>query len=836
MMSKKLFIPRKLNIHDSRYTEHNNSQPMVDGKRINQYNIDGNKTGYWEYYYNNGQLSSKGSYVDGKEEGYWETYYENGKLESKGSYKNGENDGYLELYYSNGKLMTKGNYKDGKEDGYWESYFYNGELHYKGSYKDGERDGNWEEYHSNGNLWRKGSYKDNELIEKLSITEGKKLFIPRKLNFNDSRYSDHNNAQPIKDGVRINQYDIDGNKQGYWEGYYPNGKLESKGSYNNGKKDGYWVWYHSNGKLDSKGNYVDGLRDGYWEYYYDNGKLDSKGSYKNGKREGYWEAYYDNGELELKWIYKDGKKDGYCETYNDNGGLMYKGIYKNGELIQESPITENKKIFIPRKLSNNDSRYTEHNNAQPMVDGLRINQYDIDGNKTGYWEEYFSNGELDFKGSYKNGLRDGYWVEYYSSGNLWFKGSYKDDLRDGYWEWYHNNGKLHSKGNYKDDKEDGYWEYYYYNGKLDTKGNLINGKADGYWESYWGNGQLESKGRYKDGKRYGYWEWYYYYGKLHSKGSYIDGKRDGIWEEYWDNGKLSNKGSYKNGIKEEYLEEYHSNSQLWMKGNNKVGNLVENLSTNTKFLIKEEIELIREGNLENYLNNIVSKIQKLPYQTKKKYLTIAISTLLGYTSYPIIQSMIDKSPDKEIKTIAKEIVKDSHKTDKVSLFKDGTTLRLSSKGYKHIVDEEKPRLVAYALGDGKITIGYGHAENIETTKLKVGQKISKSQAEQYLKKDLKIAADGVRRILKSWKLSGDNYKVTQDMFDAMVSMAFNMGVGNLRQSAVIHQLKLGHYKKAGKLIKQTNINPEKFPGLEIRRDKESNMFLSYLTTSDDIKA
>jgi hypothetical protein len=119
---------------------------------------------------------------------------------------------------------------------------------------------------------------------KIIITEeqNKKLFIPRKLSSNDSRYSEWNNSQPMVDGVRINQYDYEGNKEGYWEEYRSNGNLWVKGSYVNGKEDGYWEVYYDNGRLMSKGNYKDGDREGYWEYYYDNGNFYFTGNYKNG--------------------------------------------------------------------------------------------------------------------------------------------------------------------------------------------------------------------------------------------------------------------------------------------------------------------------------------------------------------------------------------------------------------------------------------------------------------------------------------------------------------------------------------------------------------------------
>jgi len=138
---KKLFIPRKLSGEDSRWSEWNKEQPIIDGVKTNQYNINtGKKEGYWETYDRDGNLASKGNYVDGKADGYWEWYHENGKLYEKGHYKNGEMVGYWEWYYTNGQLRSKGSYKNGKRDGYWEFYSYNRYKWYllrKGRYIDG---------------------------------------------------------------------------------------------------------------------------------------------------------------------------------------------------------------------------------------------------------------------------------------------------------------------------------------------------------------------------------------------------------------------------------------------------------------------------------------------------------------------------------------------------------------------------------------------------------------------------------------------------------------------------------------------------------------------------
>jgi antitoxin component YwqK of YwqJK toxin-antitoxin module len=355
-----------------------------------------------------------------------------------------------------------------------------------------------------------------------------KLFIPRRLSGENSRFIQWNKEQPIVDGVQINQYTHDGKKTGIWEEYFPNGQLSSKGLYENNKKTGVWESYHYNGQLESKGLYKDGNRDGIWESYHDNGKLDmrgsfkddkkdgiwekywdngqlwSKGSYENDKRDGIWESYYDNGQLWSKGSFKDGNRDGIWEEYYDDGNLEYRRLFKDGKLIKKLPITESEeskkgKLFIPRRLSGENSRFIQWNKEQPIVDGVQINQFTHNGKKTGIWGEYYDNGQLRYKGSFKDGEEDGIWEDYYKNGQLLSKQLFKNGLGDGIWESYHYNGQLDMRGSFKNGKEDGIWESYYSNGQLSSKGSFKNGKQDGIWENYYTNGQLEYRRLYNNG-------------------------------------------------------------------------------------------------------------------------------------------------------------------------------------------------------------------------------------------------------------------------------------------------------------------------------------------------
>jgi len=134
--------------------------------------------------------------------------------------------------------------------------------------------------------------------------------------------------------------------------------------------------------------------------------------------------------------------------------------------------------------------------------------------KNGKWDgpykSYHNNGELNFEGNYKEGIRVGRWKVYGRTTpyieKQGFKGGLIQDFH--YKENYdskdheilssdehsklnhiHSSGILH--GAYKD---------YYYNGNVDTEGSFVHGKRDGLWKKYSFQGELKTEEQYKVGK------------------------------------------------------------------------------------------------------------------------------------------------------------------------------------------------------------------------------------------------------------------------------------------------------------------------------------------------
>jgi lysozyme len=256
--------------------------------------------------------------------------------------------------------------------------------------------------------------------------------------------------------------------------------------------------------------------------------------------------------------------------------------------------------------------------------------------------------------------------------------------------------------------------------------------------------------------------------------------------------------------------------------------------------------------LKHKIEDFLITAMELPDKIKRSWITHSLSLLIGIYSGPVIKSHFDQNPvkDPEVAEIVYEVLEDelddelevksevsiedeinSKKNIDMINSLDPTEMKLSQEGWDHIKWEEgdtkkkgEPVLKGYKLKDGRITIGWGHAEPIRTSKFKVGQVITREKAQELLKEDMKIAADGVRRMFKQWKEQGIDVRITQKQFDVLVSIAFNAGVTGLRKSEIVKHLKQGDIQKAGEVIQDTLVGD--WSGLKVRREREKEMWFS----------
>lgn len=84
---------------------------------------------------------------------------------------------------------------------------------------------------------------------------------------------------------------------------------------------------------------------------------------------------------------------------------------------------------------------------------------------------------------------------------------------------------------------------------------------------------------------------------------------------------------------------------------------------------------------------------------------------------------------------------------------------------------------------GVITIGWGTVLFPDGHKPKLGDKITQAQADTYLNWEVNQKAKVVNEYI-------EDAPVTQSMFDALVSFAYNLGLGSLEESTLLKKLKV----------------------------------------------
>jgi len=145
---------------------------------------------------------------------------------------------------------------------------------------------------------------------------------------------------------------------------------------------------------------------------------------------------------------------------------------------------------------------------------------------------------------------------------------------------------------------------------------------------------------------------------------------------------------------------------------------------------------------------------------------------------------------------------------------------ISAAGLAFIKRWEGLVLHCYLCSAGKETIGYGSTG----PHVREGMTITKAEAEALLLKDLERFERGVELLVP---------KLSQHRFDALVSLAFNVGLANLTGSTLVRKLKAGDYRGAAeqfdvwRMITVTvNKKPRKVisQGLVSRRAAERRMF------------
>lgn len=150
-------------------------------------------------------------------------------------------------------------------------------------------------------------------------------------------------------------------------------------------------------------------------------------------------------------------------------------------------------------------------------------------------------------------------------------------------------------------------------------------------------------------------------------------------------------------------------------------------------------------------------------------------------------------------------------------------MRISEKGLAMIEKFEGCLLKASNKLDGVWTIGYGQTGRYYGKRVRRGMTTTKAEAHAWLRDhSIKTYEDAVTQAVK--------VPLNQHQFDALVSFAYNVGVGALKQSTALRKLNAGDYAGAADALTMwTKCNGKVLAGLVRRRKEERALFLTPVT-------
>ena len=147
------------------------------------------------------------------------------------------------------------------------------------------------------------------------------------------------------------------------------------------------------------------------------------------------------------------------------------------------------------------------------------------------------------------------------------------------------------------------------------------------------------------------------------------------------------------------------------------------------------------------------------------------------------------------------------------------SMSVSNKGVDLICEFEGKRLAAYDDGVGVWTIGFGTIKYPNGVRVKKGDTCTIEQAKEYMRHDLIEFEYTVNSSVK--------VPLNQNQFDALVSLAYNIGSNAFKSSTLVKKLNTGDYQGAADQFNVwVNAGGKRMQGLVNRRDREKLLFLS----------
>ena len=146
-------------------------------------------------------------------------------------------------------------------------------------------------------------------------------------------------------------------------------------------------------------------------------------------------------------------------------------------------------------------------------------------------------------------------------------------------------------------------------------------------------------------------------------------------------------------------------------------------------------------------------------------------------------------------------------------------MKVNDKGFALICEFEGCRTEAYQDPVGVWTIGFGHTSAAGPPCVGPGVTVTRAEATGILMRDLETFSAGVKSAITA--------PLNDNQFSALVSFAFNVGLGNFRSSSVLRSVNACRFDQVpADLALWVKAGGKVLPGLIRRRAAEAALFLA----------
>lgn len=152
-------------------------------------------------------------------------------------------------------------------------------------------------------------------------------------------------------------------------------------------------------------------------------------------------------------------------------------------------------------------------------------------------------------------------------------------------------------------------------------------------------------------------------------------------------------------------------------------------------------------------------------------------------------------------------------------------MQMNEEGLALIRQFEGFRAEAYRDAVGVWTIGFGHTSMAGQPAVTRGMTVNQAEAETILARDVARFAEALRMLIA--------VGLSDNQFSALVSFAYNVGIGNVRASSVLRAVNALDFETVPRRLQLwTKAGGRVLPGLVRRRAAEAALFASEQAATD----